>query len=161
MYIIIFLFIFLLISLLFFLKNKNKINMNMKRDNNNSSLLIVKSIFNNSFKNESDCNISNGFFYFYNNQTYLITTAHSIFYNWHNTTNPKIADKIIVTGNNIDKFEIKDYYYSRYFDVFLAKVSNEYNSINLINDKFNQKEKEKEIEINYIDINNNNTIKVT
>ena len=155
--ILIFIFLFLIINLILnnelFIKKNRNLNLNL----NNDHLVIIKSIFYDTIKNESDSKVSNGFFYFFNNQTYLITTTHTIFYNWHDTSNPKIANKILVTGKNIDKFEIKDYYYSRYFDVFIAKVSNKYKSINLINDKFNQKE----ININYIDINNNNLINIT
>ena len=75
-----------------------------------------------------------GFFYQKGVQTYFVATTHSIIDKWQ-SQEAKIANKIKISLNFYDpdiKKEdviIKEYYYSRYFDVMVAKVSSKFSKL--------------------------------
>ena len=92
-------------------------------------LVNITAYFNNTTHYDQNIKSSNGFFFDYNDQVYLVSTAHSIIDNWQNV-NANIANKIKFDINVIDSeikqndLEVTDYHYNRYFDVMVAKVSN-------------------------------------
>ena len=91
-------------------------------------LVNITTYFNNTTYYDKNIKSSNGFFFDYNDQVYLVSTAHTIIDNWQNV-NANIANKIKFDINVIDSeikqddLEVTDYHYNRYFDVMVAKVS--------------------------------------
>ena len=84
--------------------------------------------FNNTTHYDQNIKSSSGFFYNYKNNWYFISTGHSIIYNWQNKDSI-VADKITILfkDENYD-INVKDCYYSKYFDVLVIPISaTEYN----------------------------------
>ena len=147
-------------------------NQTANNDNNNTStkrqapvnpdykLVNLTAYFNDSTHYQQNVKSSNGFFYQKDDQTYFVATAHSIIDKWQ-SQEAKIANKIKISLNFYDPdikkedFIIKEYYYSRYFDVMIAKVDNKFGNYAL---KFTSKNPVKKVTIVYLDPVSNNPI---
>jgi len=145
------------------LANQTANNDNTKRQaafNPDYKLVTVTAYFNNSTHYDQNVKSSNGFFYQKGEQTYLVSTAHSIIDNWQSVDFIE-ADKVKISIDLYDPkleeedFEIKDYHFSRYFDVLVAKVSNKFKQY-----AYNQISENpvKKVKVVYLDPLSNNQI---
>ena len=84
----------------------NFINLNKNKErqvdyNPDYKLVTVTAYFDTSSHYQQNVKSSNGFFYQKDNQTYFVTTAHSIIDNWQ-SVEAVIADKIKIDINKVD-----------------------------------------------------------
>ena len=117
-------------KLLKFFKNRN-----LETKNNFEGLCTVNSYYSDSHYLEKNIKNGNGFLLKFKNKIYFITTAHNIIQNWQDQED-KIPTKIRILTNDNQRIEINDYYYLKYYDIFVGKIENNdnlkyYENINL------------------------------
>merc|ERR1711871_1829773 len=110
-------------------------------------LVTVTAYYDTSSHYQQNVQSCNGFFYQKGEQTYLVTCTHLIFDQWQ-SVNGVQADKVKIFISNND-------YFSRYFDVMIAKVSEKFSKYAINNF---EKSPVKEVSVKYIDPLSNNSV---